>query len=145
MIVKSEYDIRLIVSREMDRADMRFTPEEAGRRLCLGIQEDIRQRTGCQINANAQLLRARELSTEEAREAPRTMGRPPKVLRKVDREPGYSGKKRWMVSHELLGAVMVCARDELNAKTTAAAAWGVKPEAEVPRMHVRVWKEGETA
>lgn len=143
MIVKSEYDIRLTVSREMERADLRFTPEEEGRRLCLGIQEDIRQRTGCQVSGR--VLRARELSTEEAREVARTMGRPPKVLRRVDREPGYSGKKRWMVSHELLGVVMVCARDELNAKTTAAAAWGVKPEAEVPRMYVRAWKEGETA
>lgn len=143
MIVKSEYDIRLTVSREIDQADLRFTTEEAARRLCLGIQEDIRHRTGCQVSGR--VLRARELSTEEAREVARTMGRPPKILRKMDREPGYSGKKRWMVSHELLGAVMVCARDELNAKTTAAAAWGVKPEAEVPRMYVRAWKEGETA
>lgn len=143
MIVKSEYDIRLTVSREMDRADLRFTPEEAAHRLCLGIQEDIRQRTGCQVRG--QVLRARELSVEEAKEEARTMGRPPKVLRRVEREPGYSGRKRWLVSHDLLGAVMVCARDEINAKTTAAAVWGVKPAEEAPRMYARAWKEGETA
>lgn len=141
MIVKSEYDIRLTVSREIDQADLRFTTEEAARRLCLGIQEDIRHRTGCQVSGR--VLRARELTTEEAREVARTMGRPPKVLRRVDREPGYCGKKRWMVTHDLLGPAMVYARDELTAKETAARAWGVKPAEEAPRMHARAWKEDE--
>lgn len=143
MIVKSEYEIRLIVSRDMDRADLRFTPEEECRRMCLGIQEDVRTRTGCKVKAMP--IRARELSAEEGREWERTMGRPPKVLRRIDREPGYSGKKRWMVTHDLLGPAMVYARDELTAKETAAGVWGVKATEEAPRMHARAWKEGEPA
>lgn len=56
------------------------------------------------------------------------------------RARGYTGKLRWMVIHELKGAVTVHAPERTSAVYTAARYWGMDPRKPEFHQNVRVKK-----
>lgn len=54
------------------------------------------------------------------------------------RAEGYTGKKSWLVIHEIYGVVQVYAADLVGAIWTAAKFWGVKPQAQEFHQSCRV-------
>ena len=59
---------------------------------------------------------------------------PPERLRKQlalergIRAEGYSGKKQWLVCHDVYGGCQIYAKTMVDALWTAAKVWGVKPQ-----------------
>lgn len=69
---------------------------------------------------------------------------PPERLRKQMalergiRAEGYSGKKQWLVCHDVYGGCQIYAKTMVDALWTAAKVWGVKPQSREFHQSCRV-------
>lgn len=69
---------------------------------------------------------------------------PPERLRKQlalergIRAEGYSGKKQWLVCHDVYGGCQIYAKTMVDALWTAAKVWGVKPQSREFHQSCRV-------
>ena len=60
------------------------------------------------------------------------------ALERGIRAEGYSGKKQWLVCHDVYGGCQIYAKTMVDALWTAAKVWGVKPQSREFHQSCRV-------